>query len=121
MTNKILLIEDDDTHIAIVSEIIAKEFPSSTLLVEKEPANAVHILNDEKIALVVLDIMLGRKNGLEYALKLIQTQSQPIVIVMSALSDRETIEAANLLGVDDYVCKPFDVKAFVALIRSKLV
>ena len=66
---------------------------------------------------LVIDIMMPDENGMELA-KSIRTRSNVPILLMSGLSDAETVTSGLDFGADDYVTKPFDVEVLAARIRS---
>ncbi len=75
--------------------------------------------NKEKIALILLDIMLPDIDGYQ-ALQVIRKESN-IPIIMITAKDRNTDKILGLeLGADDYVVKPFDTLELIARIKAVL-
>jgi len=70
--------------------------------------------------LVLLDISLPRKNGLELLSELREAQIQVPVIVLSARQDEFDKVAALRLGADDYVTKPFALAELLARVDAVL-
>src|SRR5436189_3738968 len=70
--------------------------------------------------LVVLDVMLPRKNGFDVCREL-RSKSIGIPIVMLTARSAETDKVLGLeLGADDYVTKPFSITEFLARVRAVL-
>ena len=67
--------------------------------------------------MIILDLMLPKMNGLEVLRKLRQNKDCG-VMVLTALSDKNTLIKALELGADDYMTKPFDNDELVARMMS---
>jgi DNA-binding response OmpR family regulator len=81
---------------------------------------AAQRLSEKMPDLVLLDISLPRKNGLELLSELREAQIQVPVIVLSARQDEFDKVAALRLGADDYVTKPFALAELLARVDAVL-
>ena len=89
-------------------------------VVEAEDAvNTLRLLAVEKPDLVILDLGLPDKSGLELIGEIRKTSPVPIV-VLSARHDERSKVAALDLGADDYVSKPFGMAELMARLRAAL-
>ena len=75
------------------------------------------ILN--KYSLIILDLMLGDFDGLDF-LKIIRDDIKRPIIILTAKDDKEDELKGLSLGADDYIKKPFDPDILLARIKSKL-
>lgn len=102
---KILLIEDDE----FLSEMLVKKFSSQGFNISllKSAIDALEFIKNEKVNLILLDIILPGMDGFEF-LKIIKennkTKNIP-VIVLSNLGQDEEIKRAKELGAEDYMVK----------------
>ena len=71
------------------------------------------------IALVILDIMMPKLDGLEVCRRIRQTSTVPI-IVLTALGEETDKIAALDMGADDYLTKPFGVGELLARVKAVL-
>ena len=80
---------------------------------------ALRIFKEEKIDLVVLDIMMPKMDGFQTLSEMKKIKDTP-VIMLSAM--KEEIDKLNSfdLGVDDYITKPFSPKELIARIKAVL-
>lgn len=117
MTQKrILIIEDDNMTIEILKFVFKKE--NYEIIISKDGLDAVEKIPTLIPDLVITDIMLPMKSGLE-VLQFIKTNYPKIpVIALSSLGEEEAtvIEAFNL-GIDDFIAKPFNPNEL--LLRAK--
>lgn len=117
MDKKVLIVDDDKK----LQQLLVKYLESygfETLTMESsEPV--MRSLRDDLPDIIILDVMLGKENGLDI-LKQIRTQST-IPIIMLTAKGEETDKIVGLeLGADDYLAKPFNPRELLARINSVL-
>ena len=115
--HKILVVDDEPSIRTLLKSTLARAGYS---VVEagtaKEAATAAQI---DKPDLVLLDLGLPDRDGLEIIAALRGDGGLPVIVV-SAREDSEQKVAALDLGADDYVTKPFDTTELLARIRAAL-
>ena len=113
-----ILIVDDELHIRrLIHAALAR---ADYAIVEAENAReAMERLRDERPDIVLLDLGLPDRDGLELV-PLIKQQSDTTLIVVSARDATEEKVAALDLGADDYLTKPFDTDELLARVRVAL-
>lgn len=89
------------------------------VLTAADAAAARTLLRQQRIDLVVLDIMLPGEDGLSLCRHLAETSSTP-VILLTAMAGQDQRVAGLEIGADDYVTKPFDPRELVARIKGML-
>src|SRR5690606_13783637 len=112
MKKHILLVEDD-THIRMgVSDALTSEgYEVSETSDGSEVAALVKMRNPD---LIVLDIMLPRKNGFDICRDL-RAAGNEIPVLMLTAKGQEVDKVVGLeLGADDYVTKPFSIRELLA-------
>ena len=82
-------------------------------------AEALEVLDREKVELIILDLGLPDGDGLEVIRRLRPDSQLPIIVLSSRDDERGKVEALDA-GADDYVTKPFGVEELVARIRAAL-
>lgn len=115
--NHILLVEDDRAISGMVGPYLAKE--GYRVSYAYDGMEAEHLFEEQpsRYNLVILDLMLPRRSGLE-VLKAIRSVSLVPVLILSA-KDGEVDKALGLeLGADDYVSKPFSLIELIARVRA---
>lgn len=104
---KILIIEDD-LLISSLVEFQLKKDGFETILV-KDGNAGVHAINTQNFDLIITDVIIPFKNGIEIIHHARKEKPNIPIIVLSSLGDEEAIvlEAFNL-GVSDFIPKPFN-------------
>ena len=103
----VLLIVEDDTA---TNEAICEYMRSAghTTLAAFDGEQGLEIAGERSVDLVILDIMLPKRNGLEVLKELRQMSSAP-VLMLTALDDEPTQAASFDEQADDYITKPFSM------------
>ena len=112
---KILIVDDDEN----INELIDMYLKSSGYETKKcfNGLDACNIVTNDNIGLVILDIMIPGKDGVE-VLKFIRKQSNVPVIMLTAKGEVFDKVLALELGADDYMVKPFDPKELLARVKA---
>ncbi|MGP1959080.1 MAG: envelope stress response regulator transcription factor CpxR [Arsenophonus sp. NC-CH8-MAG3] len=114
--HKILLVDDDRELTSLLKELLEMEGFSVIIAYDGEQAL---MLLDSTIDLLLLDIMMPQKNGID-TLKEIRRQYQiPVIMLTARGSDLDRVLGLEL-GADDYLPKPFNDRELVARIRALL-
>lgn len=114
---RILIVDDEPMVRDVVSRYLAREgYRSDTA---STGAEALARLDNDRYDLVLLDIMLPERTGLEL-LSDVRRRSDMPVIFLTARADEPDKVLGLELGADDYVTKPFSPRELVALVRSVL-
>lgn len=116
MKLKIAVVEDDREINKILKELL--EGGGYEAVQAFDGSEASKLLREEKLDLVLMDLMLPYKNG-ERLIAELREVSQTPVIVISAKSMMETKLEVLRLGADDYIIKPFDLDE--VLVRVEVV
>jgi two-component system, OmpR family, alkaline phosphatase synthesis response regulator PhoP len=118
VSGRLLIVEDDD---AIATGLALNlKLAGHTTSIARDGEDALRQAEDEDFVLVLLDINLPRKNGLEVLSALRATDNLVPVIVLSARDGEFDKVAALRLGADDYVTKPFALAELLARIDAVL-
>ena len=113
--SKILIVDDEANICELLGLYLNKEGYETVTALDGEAAIAK--FNAEQFDLVLLDIMLPKKDGWEVC-RDIRKVSQVPIIMLSAKGETFDKVLGLELGADDYVTKPFDTKELVARIKS---
>lgn len=113
---RILLVEDDPM-IGVAVSVALKDAAYAVDWV-KDGASASQVLEDGEHQVVLLDLGLPRRDGLEVLRRLRQAgNAVPVLIVTARDGVEERIKGLDY-GADDYLVKPFDVKELLARLRA---
>ncbi len=82
-------------------------------------AEALAALGSEKPDLIILDLGLPDKSGLDIIVEIRQRSAVPIIVLSARNDERSKVEALDL-GADDYIVKPFGLPELTARIRAAL-
>ena len=117
MDATILLVEDDRS----IREITKLGLEDSGFRVETaaDGEEALARFRHDRPDLVVLDVMLPKRDGLEVC-RAIRAASSVPVVMLTARSDAIDVVVGLESGADDYVTKPFEMPVLVARIRAAL-
>ncbi len=117
MKEKILIIEDDEKIVDLISLYLKNE--EFDVLVASDGKSGIEKSEQESPDLIILDLMLPRLNGFEVASSIRSKSNTPILILTA--KDEEVDRIMGLeLGADDYVVKPFSPKELIARIKAIL-
>ena len=113
-----VLVCDDDKEIVEAIEIYLSQ-EGYRILKAYDGEQALKVLNEEKVDLLVIDVMMPRLDGIRATLKIREKMSLPIIILSAKSEDSDKILGLNI-GADDYVTKPFNPLELVARVKSQL-
>ena len=114
---RILVVDDDPHTLRFVRD--ALRTAGYATLVTGDSQELVPLIRTEKPALVLLDLMLPGKDGIELMQQVPELADLPVIFI-SAYRRDETIARALELGAADYIVKPFSPTELVARVRAAL-
>lgn len=117
MMSKILVVDDEPMVREVLSQYLSAD--GFDVVEAGDGDAAVAAVNDAEPDLVLLDLMLPKRNGLD-VLGFIRGTSQLPVILLTARGDEADRVRGLEAGADDYVVKPFSAREVVARVRSVL-
>ena len=115
--SKILVVEDEAKIAQVVVEYLKDAGYEVTWL--DEGLHATQTALESAVDLVVLDLMLPGKDGLEVCREIKQVSDVPIVMVTARVEEIDRLLGLEL-GADDYLCKPFSPRELVIRIKNIL-
>jgi two-component system, OmpR family, alkaline phosphatase synthesis response regulator PhoP len=118
MSKRILLVEDEPGLVLTLTDRLVKE----GFVVEsaRDGESGLQRAANEAFDLIILDVMLPRKNGLDVCRDLRQLGVQTPVIMLTARGQIVDKVVGLKLGADDYVTKPFEMIELLARIEAML-
>lgn len=113
----ILVVEDDATLLATLKYNLERD--GHLVVTAPDGESALRTAQQQKVQLVILDLLLPGMHGFEVCRRLRQEISAPIII-LTALTDEVDRVVGLELGADDYVTKPFSMKELIARVQARL-
>ena len=113
-----VLVCDDDKEIVDAIEIYLVQ-EGYNVLKAYDGVQALEMLKENEIHLLIIDIMMPKLDGIHATLKIRETSSIPIIMLSAKTEDADKILGLNI-GADDYVAKPFNPLELVARVKSQL-
>ena len=117
MANKILVV-DDDLNICELLKLYL-ENDGYVVFTANDGQEAVDMFHNKTPDLMLLDIMLPKKDGWQVCREIRKTSSAPIIMLTAKGETFDKVLGLEL-GADDYVVKPFDAKEVMARVKAVL-
>ncbi|MEN6373903.1 MAG: response regulator [Smithella sp.] len=117
MTGKILIVEDEPKLATLLADYLqAAGFEISIL---SDGTQVVAWVRENKPGLIILDIMLPGRDGMEICKDLRLFSRVPIIMATARVEEIDRLLGLEL-GADDYICKPFSPREVVARVKAIL-
>lgn len=113
-----ILVVDDDRDIREAIGIYLKNEGFSVYQAENG-REAMEILTDTPIHLIIMDIMMPEQDGIRTTFKIREGKNIPIIMLSAKSEDTDKILGLQI-GADDYVTKPFNPLELIARVKSQL-
>lgn len=117
MFQTILIAEDEKDLVEILTAYLSKE---GYRVVSTDNGSDVNdIIRNEKISLLLLDVMLPKMMGFDVLSEIRASSDIPVIMMTSLNAEKHRLQGFDL-GADDYICKPFSPREVVARVKSVL-
>ena len=117
---KILMVEDNHSVCEMMAMFFKKEKWDADFAYDGEAAVEMYEKGSDDIDIVLLDLNLPKKDGMQVAADIRRT-SPTVPIIMLTARDSESDQVLGLeMGADDYVTKPFSNRELVARVKANL-
>ena len=113
-----ILICDDEKDIVSALEIYLRAEGYDTLAAYNG-REALDILRNREVQLVLLDIMMPEMDGISVLACIRQESNIPVILLTAKSEDTDKVLGLNV-GADDYITKPFNPVELLARVRSQL-
>ena len=113
----ILIVDDDREIVESIGIFLSGE--GYTVLKAYDGMEALDILSETQVHLMILDIMMPRLDGIKTLMKLRESRNIPVILLSAKSEDADKILGLTA-GADDYVTKPFNPSELVARVKSQL-
>lgn len=117
MSARVLVVDDDVALAEMIGLVLSAENYETVYC--HDGAQALTIFHEVEPDLVLLDVMLPGKDGIQICREIREESDVPIVM-LTARSDTTDVVAGLEAGADDYVPKPFKPKELVARVKARL-
>jgi two-component system KDP operon response regulator KdpE len=116
---KVLIIEDNPQIVNSISLALEAEWPHAALLSTRMGEEGVDLVGTEHPDVVVLDLGLPDRDGLDVLQEIRLFSSVPVVVLTVRQEEQDTTRALGL-GANDYITKPFKMKELLARLKVQL-
>lgn len=113
-----VLVVDDEDEIREAIDIYLRN-EGITVFQAKDGIDALSILEQENVQLILMDIMMPKLDGIKATLKIRESNHIPIIMLSAKTEDTDKIIGLNI-GADDYITKPFNPLELIARVKSQL-
>ena len=113
-----VLVTDDDKDIRDGIEIYLKN-EGYSVLKAADGAEALKLLEENEIHLIILDIMMPNMDGITATFKIRTERNIPIIMLSAKAEETDKIHGLSV-GADDYITKPFHPLELLARVKSQL-
>lgn len=118
--SKILIIEDEESIRRVLRKVLMEEDSSYNIIEAFDGDQAIEMVKKNKIDLILCDIKMPKKDGIEVLNFLIKDYQEIPVIMISGHGDLETAVESMRLGAFDYISKPPDLNRLLNSVRGAL-
>ena len=113
----VLVVDDDREIVDSISIFLSGEGYKS--LKAYDGIEALDILSENEVHLMILDIMMPKLDGIKTLMKLRESRNIPVILLSAKSEDTDKIFGLTA-GADDYVTKPFNPSELMARVKSQL-
>ncbi len=117
MSERILIVEDESKISSLLSDYLTASGFESTVL--NNGTVVVPWVREHKPDLVLLDLLLPGRDGMEVCRELRTFSNVPVIMVTAKIEEIDRLLGLEL-GADDYICKPFSPREVVARVKAVL-
>jgi two-component system response regulator BaeR len=113
----ILIVEDEQKLAELLKDYLAQSSFDTTIL--DNGNDVIPYVRENKPDLVILDLMLPGRDGMEICKEIRTFSNLPIIMVTARVEEIDRLLGLEL-GADDFVCKPFSPRELVARVKAVL-
>jgi len=114
---KILIVDDDKEILDLIAIYMSNE--GYKVFLANDGYKAIEVVENNKIDLIILDIMMPKLDGISTCMKIREKYNMPIIMLTAKSQDMDKVNGLTI-GADDYVTKPFNPVVLVARVKSQL-
>ncbi|MGN2370806.1 response regulator transcription factor [Clostridium cagae] len=113
----VLIIDDEVEIVELIEVYLVNE--GYKVFKAYNGSDGINIINEEKIHLVVLDVMMPGIDGFQVCMKIRKDYNIPIIMLSAKSQDVDKIQGLST-GADDYMIKPFNPMELIARVKSQI-
>ncbi len=113
----ILIVEDEENLAALMRDYLEKESFQVTILYSGSEVES--FVQNNRVDVVLLDLMLPEKNGVDICRDLRQFSEVPVIMTTAKVEEIDRVLGLEI-GANDYVCKPYSPRELVARVKVQL-
>ena len=117
MGEVVMVVDDNKEIVYSISELL--KYEGYRVIPAYDGMEALNLLEQNPVDLILLDVMMPRLNGLSALMKLREKYRIP-VIILSAKTEESDKVSGLVLGADDYVSKPYNAAELIARVKAQL-
>lgn len=114
---RVLVVDDDREIVSAVAKLL--ELEGLETLRAYNGLEAVQLLAENEVHLIILDIMMPQLDGISATIKIRNERNLPIILLSAKTEESDKVLGLSV-GADDYVTKPFNPSELVARVKSQL-
>ena len=118
MSNRILLVEDDQSFGAVLKDYLMINNFEVTLAIDGELG--LKEFTEKEFDICIFDVMMPKKDGFSLAEDVRKIDKNTPIIFLTARNQREDVLKGYQIGADDYITKPFDTELLLYKIKAIL-
>lgn len=117
MNERILVVDDERKIVRLAKDYL--ENSQFQVLTAEDGDSALHVTRTQKVDLIVLDLNLPKRDGLDVCRILRRESDVPIIMLTARVDETDRLIGLEL-GADDYITKPFSPRELVARVKVVL-
>lgn len=115
---KVLIVDDDQIIINVITAFFKKIDGYNIVKVCNNGAAALDYLEDNKVDLILVDVIMPGMNGLTLVKKIRENLNYADIIFITAMNNTEVVKNALKYGALDYIIKPFGFDRFLCAMQN---
>ncbi len=117
MSASVLVVDDDREIVKAIAILLEKE--GLRVLKAYDGLQALDVLVENEVHLILMDVMMPRLDGLSAVMKIREKKNLPIIVLSAKSEDTDKVLGLSM-GADDYVTKPYNPQELAARVKSHL-
>jgi CheY-like chemotaxis protein len=116
----ILVVDDNPLIVDVLKGLLRSQ--NYKVFTSNNGKEALDVLQQKKVDVIICDVMMPKMGGYELheAVRAAPECSHIPFVFLTALDDKSEIERGKEIGADDYICKPFEPRELLAIVKGKV-